>query len=425
MKKILVIDGNSIINRAFYGVRPLTTKSGKNTNAIYGMINIISKQMDALKPDYAAVAFDLKIPTFRHKMYEHYKEGRHPTPEDLLSQFEDAKQCLNLMGIHVMELPGYEADDIQGTVASFANTNENTHGYILSGDRDLLQLIGDNISVLLATNHETLNMGRKEFFEKYGIEPEKFVDMKALMGDCSDNIPGVKGIGEKTAATLIQNFGSLDGIYNSIEDPRISKGVREKLLCDKENAYLSKKLATIVTDAPIGCTLDELVYNGPEKAGLYKKFTELELNSFIAKFGLQNAVCESSVSLSAAEECFKLADSSDTKINSDKIALYKGEDGIYIYTGEGSSLLFKDINAQFSDVIRGREIICYDAKSLWHYFDSFGIAVDESTRFLDLMLYAYILNPGSGNAGIPALCSMFTGKSVAYGAPCPELMYEL
>ncbi len=426
MKKILVIDGNSIINRAFYGVRPLTTKSGKNTNAIFGMINIISKQLDAIKPDFAAVAFDLKAPTFRHEMYEHYKEGRHTTPDDLLSQFDDAKQCLRLMGIRVLELPGYEADDIQGTVASFANLTKNTHGYILTGDRDLLQLIGDNISVLLATNHDTLNMGRDEFFNKYGIEPEQFVDMKALMGDSSDNIPGVKGIGEKTAAALIQNFGSLDGIYEFIDDKRIAKGVREKLLCDKENAYLSKKLAKIVTDAPIGCSLEELAYKGPDKSGLYKKFTELELNSFIVKFGLQKAEDDNAEVLCTENECF-LEVNQDTvpQIKAKKISLYKGTDGIYIYTGEGSSLLFKNINEQFANIIDGREIICYDAKSLWHYFDSLGITVKESTRFLDLMLYAYVLNPGSGNAGIPSLCSMFTGKSVAEGVPCPKLMYEL
>ena len=141
MKKILVIDGNSIINRAFYGIKPLTTKTGKFTNAIYGMVNIISKQLSSLSPDYAAVAFDLKIPTFRHKMYDGYKQGRHPTPEELLSQFDDAKECLSLMGLHVLELPGYEADDIQGTVARFAEGCEDTESYILTGDRDLLQLI--------------------------------------------------------------------------------------------------------------------------------------------------------------------------------------------------------------------------------------------------------------------------------------------
>ncbi|MBO5908588.1 MAG: DNA polymerase I, partial [Clostridia bacterium] len=141
MKKILVVDGNSIINRAFYGVRPLTTKSGKQTGAIYGMINIIYKQIKAVKPDYCAVAFDLKAPTFRHKMFDGYKEGRHPTPPELLSQFDDAKECLSLMGIHVLELEGYEADDIQGTVASLAHKEDGISSYILSGDRDLFQLI--------------------------------------------------------------------------------------------------------------------------------------------------------------------------------------------------------------------------------------------------------------------------------------------
>ena len=155
MKKILVIDGNSIINRAYYGMRPLTTKSGKTTHAVYGMINIISRQLSALNPDYAAVAFDLKAPTFRHKMYDEYKAGRNPTPPDLISQFPDAKECLKLMGLHVLELAGYEADDIQGTVAKMAHQAEDTESYILSGDRDLLQLIDDKVTVILATNSET------------------------------------------------------------------------------------------------------------------------------------------------------------------------------------------------------------------------------------------------------------------------------
>ena len=212
MKKILVIDGNSIINRAFYGVKPLTTKSGKHTNAIYGMINIISKQMKAIAPDYAAVAFDLKAPTFRHKMYDGYKAGRHPTPPELLSQFQDAKECLNLLGIHVLELEGYEADDIQGTVAKMALTaDEETESYILSGDRDLLQLIDDKITVLLATTGDTISYREEQFLEKYSILPSQFVDMKALMGDSSDNIPGVAGVGEKTAANLIRTFAVIPG----------------------------------------------------------------------------------------------------------------------------------------------------------------------------------------------------------------------
>ena len=234
MKKILVIDGNSIINRAFYGVRPLTTKSGKPTNAIYGMLGIIQKQLDAVKPDYAAVAFDLKHPTFRHEMYEGYKAGRHPTPPELLAQFDDAKECLTLMGIKVLALPGWEADDIQGTVAKMAHTLPDTEAYVLSGDRDLLQLIDDSVTVLLATTGETLTMRRGEFFAKYGIEVDEFVDLKALMGDSSDNIPGVGGVGEKTATNLIKEFHSLEGIYESIEDIWPDYPSKEDFFFDEE-----------------------------------------------------------------------------------------------------------------------------------------------------------------------------------------------
>ncbi len=426
MKKILVIDGNSIINRAFYGVRPLTTKSGKSTNAIFGMINIISKQLESVKPDYAAVAFDLKEPTFRHKMYKHYKEGRHPTPPELLSQFPDAKECLELMGIHVMELPGYEADDIQGTVASFAKKEDGIESYILSGDRDLLQLIDEKTTVLLATNRDTLVMRREEFIEKYGIEPSEFVDMKALMGDSSDNIPGVAGVGEKTAATLIQSFSSLDGIYENIDDKRISKGVREKLLRDKENAYLSKKLGKIETEAPIGKNLEELRYTGIDKVGLYKKFTELELNSFIAKFRLNEENEKNNyVNKYIQSQAFKNADAEEIlSIKSKKIALFKNENALFLHNGS-ENLRYEgelnDIGKLFSE----REIICYDGKALWHVLDMAGITLDSSAKLLDLMLYAYVLNPGSGSSGIPSLSSMFLGITVGNGEPCPEILWQL
>ncbi len=429
MKKILVVDGNSIINRAFYGVRPLTTKSGKSTNAIFGMINIIWRQVEALKPDYAAVAFDLKAPTFRHEMYEHYKEGRHPTPPELLSQFADAKECLSLLGLHIMELSGFEADDIQGTVASLAHNAEQTESYILSGDRDLLQLIDDKITVLLATNHDTLTMRREEFFEKYGIEPSSFVDMKALMGDSSDNIPGVAGIGEKTAATLIQSFGTLDGIYENIDDKRISKGVREKLLRDRENAYLSKKLAKIDTDAPIGKTLDELRRGEIDRVGLYAKFTELELNSFIVKFGLtgKTEVKASDAADITAEEAkeYKIADNEIlSALCGKRFSLYSLGSEHYIYEKELGCLRYSGNIASVDNIFEGSEVICHDGKSLWHKLDAEGISL-EKTRLLDLSMYAYVLNPGSGSAALPSLISMFLGKTVAEGAPCPEEMYLL
>ena len=286
MKKILVIDGNSIINRAFYGIRPLTTKSGKHTNAIYGMINMISRQMKAIEPDYAAVAFDLKAPTFRHKMYDHYKEGRHPTPPELLCQFDDAKDCLRKMGIATLELEGYEADDIQGTIAKWAEGQDGLFSYVLSGDRDLLQLIGDKVNVLLATTGDTHLFDRDAFFEKYGIEPSALVDAKALMGDSSDNIPGVSGIGEKTALKLISQFGSLDGIYENLDSPDISKKTKEKLASEREMAYLCQKLARIETNVPLNITLEDIAYHGPNESELYEKFRSLEFFGLIKKFSL-------------------------------------------------------------------------------------------------------------------------------------------
>lgn len=424
MKKILVIDGNSIINRAFYGVRPLTTKNGKNTNAIFGMINIISKHMDSIKPDFAIAAFDLKAPTFRHKAYEHYKEGRHPTPPELLEQFSDAKECLRLMGIQVMELPGFEADDIQGTVASFAKTHDNVESYILSGDRDLLQLIDDKITVLLATNKDTLKMGREQFLEKYGIEPSEFVDMKALMGDSSDNIPGVTGIGEKTAATLIQNFKSLDGIYENIEDKRISKGVREKLLRDKDNAYLSKFLAKIDTAVPIEKTLEELAYTGIDKQGLYKKFTELELNSFIVKFGLSEKAA-APTGESTARTDFKAAFAEEiSATDENRLAVQYKDDSLYIYNGR-ENFKFDGNPAELSDILSGAEIVCYDGKALWHALDKKGLTLPSRAKLLDLSLYAYLLNPGSGSAGIASLASMFLGETPEDESACPETLFRL
>ena len=425
MKKILVIDGNSIINRAFYGIRILTTKSGKFTNAIYGMINIITRQIDAIKPDYCAVAFDVKHPTFRHEMYDGYKAGRHPTPQELLSQFADAKECLELMGIKVLELPGWEADDIQGTIAKMAHGYEDIESYVLSGDRDLLQLIDGKITVLLATNTDTIPMHRDEFFTKYGIEPEYFVDMKALMGDSSDNIPGVAGVGEKTAASLIQNFSTLEGIYESIEDKRISKGVREKLLKDKENAFLSRKLAQIDTHAPIDITLEDIKYRGFDNGGLYRKFSELELNSFITKFKLEPEMLDlfsdaeliDSPTIKSAEKEEILA------INTKRLSVDIIDDTVFI-SADKKDYAFSGSISEISDVFYSKEIVCYDGKALWHKLDCAGVDC-RSIVFLDLMMYEYVLNPGSGNAGINSLLSMFVGKTLSKDTSCAPFLAEL
>ncbi len=428
MKKILVIDGNSIINRAYYGVRPLSTKSGKPTNAIFGMINIISRQLSAIAPDYAAVAFDVKHPTFRHEMFPEYKAGRHPTPEDLLAQFPDAKECLAAMGLHVLELPGYEADDIQGTIAAFAKTEADTESYILTGDRDLLQLIDKNIGVLLVGNSDTRLMKRDEFYEKYAVEPEQFVDMKALMGDSSDNIPGVAGVGEKTAATLIQNFGTLDGIYDNVEDSRISKGVREKLIRCKDMAYLSRKLAKINTEAPINMSLVELKYSGFDKKRLFEKFSELELNSFIVKFGLtanDDETDEKHTDDTPAEKnVFRPVDAKELlSLTAPRLSLQLIDSSIYINIKE-ENLVFDGDFEKIRELFSEREIICYDAKSLCHALN-LAPELIKKTKFLDLMLYAYVLSPGGKNTGVNTLLSSFVGIHTDASSPCVEHMSEL
>ena len=445
MKKILVIDGNSIINRAFFGVRPLTTKSGKNTNAIYGMMNIVKRHLDHIKPDFAAVAFDIKAPTFRHKMFDGYKEGRHPTPPELLEQFDDAKECLSYLGFHILTLEGYEADDIQGTVAKFAEEYEDVESYILSGDRDLLQLISDKVTVLLATNQDTIPMHREEFVQKYGIMPEYFVDMKALMGDSSDNIPGVAGVGEKTASNLIREFSTLEGIYENIEDKRISKGVREKLLRDRENAFLSRTLARIETKAPIGYTLEELAYKGISRGELYQKFVELELNSLIAKFGLHPedvstiktpknpttdtkktseghsgmqtslfdmlteddaspcVICETRIECNDAQTILSLVgDTFAMRLEENgRLCVSFGEQ-TYCYTG-----VKKDLSPLFTN---GRKVICYDGKRILREFAKEGFFPTEGVRYLDLMLYGYVISPGTGAPTLSSYASQFLSK---------------
>lgn len=430
MKKILVIDGNSIINRAYYGMRPLTTKSGKTTHAVYGMINIISRQLSSIKPDYAAVAFDLKAPTFRHQMYDGYKAGRNPTPEDLISQFPDAKECLSLMGLHILELAGYEADDIQGTVAKMAHSQPDTEAYILSGDRDLLQLIDDKVTVLLATNSDTKVMDGDSFREEYGIDSSLFVDMKALMGDSSDNIPGVAGVGKKTAQTLIENFSTLEGIYENIDDKRISKGVREKLLRDKDNAFLSRQLAKIITDVPLERDLSDIERKPIDKAGLYKKFSELELNSLIVKFGLSESNdAEETVStphdeLIDTRNLYTNVGAELLKKNAKKRFSIEILNGIVYISCDNQHFSYSQSLEDIKEIFEEKEIVCFDGKSLYHTLRKIGCSLSK-TVFYDLHLYSYVLSPGAGNPTPASLSTAFIGKTPLSGTPVESLFEEI
>ena len=288
MKKLLVIDGNSILNRAYYGIRPLTNKEGIYTNAVYGMVNIVSRQIEQISPDYCAVAFDVKAPTFRHKMYDAYKAGRHETPPELLMQFPFAKEAMTALGATVLELEGYEADDILGTLAAMGD-GEDCRSFVLTGDRDSLQLISDKTTVLLATNNDTVTFDRAAFVEKYGVKPEQFVDVKALMGDGSDNIPGVPSIGEKTALKLISEFGSLDALFADLPAPSLTAGVNKKLEEGRDKAFLSQTLARIFCEVPVVESLAEVEYHGIDRAGAYRLFSRLEFAAFIKRFGLNEA----------------------------------------------------------------------------------------------------------------------------------------
>ncbi len=425
MNKILVIDGNSIINRAYYGVRPLSTRDGRPTNAIFGMVNIIARQLEALKPTYAAVAFDLKIPTFRHKMYDAYKAGRHATPEDLLAQFCDAKACMSAMGLHVLELPGYEADDIQGTVAAMAKSLPDTHAYVLSGDKDLYQLIDEKTTVLYVGNSDTRPMTPEAFGEKYpGITPEQFVDLKALMGDSSDNIPGVGGIGEKTALKLLTAFGSLDGIYENISDPTIAKGVREKLERDKDAAYLSQTLATILRDAPLDKKPEDLLYRGFHTGELYEKFRDLELNSFITRFHLQPDATPQPKSCEAAEElCYADATAGECLSIGDKFAFHSTDEAIFLSNGEKNLRYAGDLRELTPLFAAGKTVICHEGKKLWNILDNLGISVE--CTLADLSLYAYVLDSSRGGDALMRLIEEHLSLTCDPDCPCAHLMYAL
>lgn len=425
MKSILIADGNSILNRAFYGIRPLTTKSGKSTNAVFGMINILFRQIDAIHPDYCAVAFDVKAENFRKKVYTEYKAGRHETPPELLEQFPYAKECLSLLGIKVMELPGYEADDILGTVSALAEKDgeAHLHAYVLSGDRDLFQLISDNVTVMYAGNSDTLPFDRDAFFEKYGVEPSQFVDMKAIMGDASDNIPGVPGIGEKGAQKLIAAFGSLDGVYGHLDDPSVTKGVRAKLESGKDSAYLSRFLSKIEREAPISESLADLTYTGiPDKTALYSFFTAMEFTAFIKKFGLAGEAENARESQKAA---YREVDAA-TLVPSlgDRFAVAAASDAFYFATESGDAFAYTGspsaIAACFSS---GKHIVTHDVKSLMHRLDKDGVAV--SADYDDLMLAAYVADARDGTMPPEALAATLLGETVPAGAPVAHLYFSL
>lgn len=289
MNKLLLIDGNSIMNRAFYGIPDMTTNDGRHTNAIYGFLNIILKVIEEEQATHICVAFDLKKKTFRHEMYEAYKGTRKGMPEELHEQMPRIKEILQAMHIRIVEQEGFEADDLIGTLSK-KGEREGFAVTILSGDRDLLQLATDTVLVRIPkTKHgktEVEDYYAKDVVETYGVTPLIFIDMKGLMGDTSDNIPGVPGIGEKTAAKLLAEYGDLDGVYAAVDGMKASK-MKQNLIENKDLAYLSKTLATIKLDCPIPFEFSEATYHDPFNAEAYTLFEDLELKSFYKRFSVE------------------------------------------------------------------------------------------------------------------------------------------
>ncbi len=287
--KLLVIDGNSIANRAFFGIKLLTTKDGRFTNAIYGFMNTLLNLLDTVDPDEIAVTFDLRAPTFRHKLYDGYKATRHGMPPELAQQMPVLKELLTALGFKIIAVEGWEADDLLGTLAA-ACTARKDDCFLATGDRDSLQLVSESTTVLLSSTvmgrSSVLSMDEAAIFEKYGVTPKQLIDIKSLMGDSSDNIPGVKGIGEKTAQKLVAAFHSLDGVYEHLDDAIIKPKQRENLAACKDDAYLSYTLGTIRTDAPIDTAEGSYVRGEGAPAEAVRLLQALEIHKLIARLGL-------------------------------------------------------------------------------------------------------------------------------------------
>lgn len=417
--KLLILDGNSIINRAFYGVKPLTTREGLYTNAVYGFLNILDRMEKDVQPDAVCVAFDLHGPTFRHLQYDGYKATRHGMPEELAQQMPIMKDVLRAMNIPIYECQGWEADDVIGTVSVICSNND-WECIVATGDRDSLQLIDNNVHVRLVISkpgQTTATIYDEELFkQEYGFEPKKLIDLKALMGDSSDNIPGVPGIGPKTATELLMKFGSLDGIYSNIDDASIRPKLREKLETGKESAYMSYDLATIRTNAPIDFAPMDAVVAPYNKKALYELFTKLEFVKLIDKYGLRGVTLEERPSNVC--KCTSLPVVSQPCGAGEDIGLYIAPDGSMGIAWKNGVCALTPMEAFDAEEVlaNAKSIVCHDLKTTLHLLDSLGLL--HSNFVFDTALAAYNLNPSQSDYPVSKLATTFLGKNVDDGDPC-------
>ncbi len=385
METLMIIDGNSIINRAYYGIRPLSTKEGIPTNGIFGFMNILLKHLEEVKPEYLLVAFDLKAPTFRHKEYAEYKAQRKGMPDDLAAQMPHLKELLDAMNIKMLSREGYEADDIIGTVAAMCE-KKNIKCVIVTGDKDDLQLASEKTHILLTTSRmgQTFveDFDKAAFVEKYRITPQEFIDVKALMGDTSDNIPGVPGIGEKTAFTLIENFHSLEGVYENIDSDIIKKAQRQKLQDGKDSAYLSRHLATIVCDMPLDLDFEDAKKKEFDIPRLAAKLEQLEMKKLSDRLGVE---CTEQVEEVAPIKPF-------TKEALDGIGdkfFFIYDENVKFFNKDVYSASFEEVKAVFEN--ENIEKLTYDWKKLKHELDKQGIGLNG--KYYDFALAEYVIDP--------------------------------
>ena len=425
--KLLILDGNSVINRAFFGVKPLTTRDGLCTHAIFGFLNILDRMQKEEQPDAVAVAFDLHGPTFRHLRYDGYKATRHPMPEELAQQMPVMKQVLRAMSIPIYECQGWEADDVIGTVGKICSNNA-WQCVIVTGDRDSLQLIDPHVNVKLIISkpgQTTATLYTEELFrEEYGFEPKKLIDLKALMGDSSDNIPGVAGVGPKTAKDLLLKFGSLDGVYSNLEDASIRPKLREKLENGKDSAYLSYELATIVPEVPIDFAPEDALLKPYHAQELYQLFQKLEFVKLIDKYGLRSAAAEAPKASSNVQRLPKVDSIPDGLA---ECAVYVAPDGSLGVAWENGKCALTPMEAQMNPVCFGSDtkFILHDSKTTRHRLED--TPMTGAGVVFDTALAAYDLNPSQSDYPVSKLATNFLGLSVEdeNAADCAEAVWLL
>lgn len=435
--KLLVLDGNSIINRAFYGIKLLTTKDGRYTNAIYGFMNIFYKLCDELHPDSVAFAFDLKAPTFRHKMYDEYKAGRKPMPPELAEQMPVLKDLLRALGYKIVTKEGYEADDILGTLAF--SCKEGDECYIATGDRDSLQLVGDNVKVLLASTKmgrpETNIYDVKRIKDDYGVTPHQLIHIKALMGDSSDNIPGVSGVGQKTAQSLISELGSIQNIYDNIDTIDIRETLRNKLKNDKDSAFMSYKLGEICKSVPIETDYSFYVPDEGDKGEALSILRSLEMYKLIDKIGLNTVTYDAKPENTTVKEYKRVNSLNAFLLKANKLYfVYSVKDGRFESLAACNGDDICEVNTEndseveaFINILEDEntEKYTFNIKPLYAYAFSHGFEIKNVK--MDLMLAAYLLNPSAKDYDIEKLAAEYNVYYEADGgfSALSETVYPL